>query len=164
MNFQIETDGFVCYNLSKKKGEKDMYNLKDLSLITGLTDRTLRNYLNAGILVGEKKGGAWSFTEEQIGAFLKNPYVKPAVKAKRNSILYDYLRVDLNEKNTACVILRLKEDCSKSVAEFFCDAVNKRQGLKMTFDHNNGENKVVLVGEEETVYDILVEYHSRKHS
>lgn len=136
-----------------------MYNLKDLSLITGLTERTLRNYLNAGILLGEKRDGVWRFTEEQIGAFLMNPYVKPAVKAKRNAILYDYMRSDFNEKNTACVILRLKEESSKMVAEFFCDAVNKREGLRMTFDHNNGENKVIIVGDEETVYDVLAEYH-----
>lgn len=132
-------------------------------MITGLTDRTLRNYLNDEILLGEKKNGAWTFTEEQIGAFLMHPYVKPSVKAKRNAILYDYLRADLSEKNTAGVILRLKEDCSKSVAEFFCDAVNKRQGLKMTFDHNNGENKVILVGDEETVYDVLAEYRAYKN-
>ena len=140
-----------------------MYNLKDLSLITGLTERTLRNYLNTGILIGEKCDGAWRFTEEQIGDFLMNPYVKPAVKAKRNAILYDYLRTDLNENNTACVILRFKGDRSKLVAEFFCDAVNKRHGLKMTFDHNNGENKVILVGDEETVYDVLAEYRTYKN-
>lgn len=140
-----------------------MYTLKDLSMITGLTDRTLRNYLNEGILIGEKKDGAWMFTDEQIGDFLMHPFVKPAVKAKRNAILYDYLRADFSDKNTAGVILRLKEDCSKYVAEFFCDAVNKRQGLKMTFDHNNGENKVILVGDEETVYNVLAEYHAYKN-
>ena len=139
-----------------------MYNLKDLSMITGLTDRTLRNYLNDGILLGEKRDGVWRFTEEQIGAFLENPYVKPAIQAKRNAILYDYLRADLSNKNTACVVLRLREDGSQSVAEFFCDAVNKREDLMMTFDHNHGENKVILVGNEETVYDVLAEYHAHR--
>lgn len=137
-----------------------MYNLKDLSMITGLTDRTLRNYLNDGILHGEKQNGVWGFTEEQIGAFLEDPYVRPAIQAKRNAVLYDYLRSDLSDKNTACVVLRLREESSLSVAEFFCNAVNKRQGLKMTFDHNHGENKVILVGDEETVYEVLADYHA----
>lgn len=137
-----------------------MYNLKDLSLITGLTDRTLRNYLSDGILHGEKREGVWLFTEEQIGAFLEDPYVRPAIQAKRNAVLYDYLRSDLSDKNTACVVLRLREDPARSVAEFFCDAVNKRQGIRMTFDHNHGENKVILVGDEETVYDVFAEYQT----
>ena len=141
-----------------------MYNLKDLSMITGLTDRTLRNYLNEGILIGEKQDGTWRFTDEQIGAFLEDPYVKPAIQTKRNAILYDYLRTDFSNKNTACVVLRFREDDSKEVADFFCDAINKRNGLMMTFDHNRGENKVILVGEEETVYDVLAEYHAHKNS
>lgn len=49
-----------------------MYNLKELSMISGLTDRTLRNYLKMGILVGEKEYGTWNFTDEQVLAFLEN--------------------------------------------------------------------------------------------
>jgi len=40
--------------------------------------------------------------------------------------------------------------------------VNKRHGLKMPFDENNGENKVVLIGAEEIVYDVMTEYHARR--
>lgn len=139
-----------------------MYNLKVLSMITGLTDRTLRNYLSAGILTGEKEQGKWYFTEKQIQAFLEHEYVKPAMKAKQNAILFDYLKYDARKGNTACIVLRLREENSKDVATFFCDAVNQRHGLTMTFDRNKGENKVVLVGEEEAVYQVLAEYHIAK--
>lgn len=141
-----------------------MYNLRDLSMICGLTDRTLRNYLKMGILVGEKKDGAWFFDEDQIEAFLENEFVRQAMKAKRNAVLYDYLRYDPGKENTACIVLRLCEEDSKYVSDFFCNAVNQRKGLTMTFDKNKGENKVVLVGAEKTVYDVLSDYHAAKHS
>jgi len=64
-----------------------MYSIKDLSMISGLTDRTLRNCLKIGILVGEKSEGVWQFSDEQIGESLDNNYVKAAIKTKRNSIL-----------------------------------------------------------------------------
>lgn len=141
-----------------------MYTLKDLTMITGLTDRTLRNYLSAGILEGEKVQGVWQFTEEQIEAFVTHEYVKPAITAKRNAVLYDYLRSDGNKKNTACVVLHLREESSVAVSDFFCKAVCERHGLKMTFDREKGANKVILVGEEETVFDVLAEYHGMKKS
>lgn len=139
-----------------------MYNLKDLSMITGLTDRTLRNYLSMGILAGEKADGAWQFNAEQIRAFLENDFVSQAMKAKRNAVLFDYLKYDGGKKNTACIVLRLREEDPGAVSAFFCNAVNKRTGLTMTFDRNKGENKVVLVGDEETVYDVLAEYRAAR--
>ena len=35
----------------------EKYNLNDLAMMTGFTTRTLRNYLNQGLLEGEKENG-----------------------------------------------------------------------------------------------------------
>lgn len=138
-----------------------MYSIKDLTLITGLTERTLRNYLKLGILVGKKNNGVWQFSEEEISAFLKSDYVKASININRNSIVLDCLKSKPNE-NTACIILHLPKENSRKVAAFFCEAVNKRNGLKMTFDVQGGTNKVILTGGEDTVYDVLREYHNSK--
>lgn len=42
------------------------YTLNELAMITGLTTRTLRNYLKMNILNGEKIDGIWTFTEEDL--------------------------------------------------------------------------------------------------
>ena len=42
------------------------YNLNEVAMITGLTTRTLRNYLKLCLLKGEKIDGNWSFTEEEL--------------------------------------------------------------------------------------------------
>ncbi len=40
------------------------YLISHLVLSTGLTDRTIRNYIASGILQGEKINGLWHFTPE----------------------------------------------------------------------------------------------------
>lgn len=139
-----------------------MYSIKDLSVMTGLTERTLRNYLKMGLLTGEKQDGVWRFNEAQLEAFWENDYVKASLKANRSAILFDYLRATPEKENSACMILHLPKENAKEVAAFFCDAVCKRQGLKMTFDGNKGANRVILIGDEETVYDVMREYHGKK--
>ena len=139
-----------------------MYTLKQLSLMSGLTERTLRNYLKMGILHGEKCGGIWYFDIAEIESFFENPFVSEAMKSNRKSIVFDHLKSNSRDKNRATVILDLPEDKSMSVATFFCDAVNRRTGLTMTFDRAGGVNRVILSGEETTVVEILDEYRTKK--
>ncbi len=46
-------------------GEKD-YTVADVAEFTGMTGRTIRNYLKDGTLTGTKIGVQWRFTEEDI--------------------------------------------------------------------------------------------------
>ena len=52
------------------------YTLDDIAMMTGFSTRTLRNYLNQGILKGEKTDGKWQFTAEEIDRFFAEPFVK----------------------------------------------------------------------------------------
>ena len=136
------------------------YTLKDLSMICGLTDRTLRNYLKLGILTGEKQDGTWCFTEEHLDAFFKNDVASAAMQAKRNAAVFDFLKDTKKKTNYACVILDLPQEQSLSVAKFFCEAVSKRQNMTMSFESRRGINRVILTGEEIVIHDIMLEYHS----
>ena len=42
------------------------YDLNELAQMTGFTTRTLRTYLKQGLLHGEKVGGVWRFTPEEL--------------------------------------------------------------------------------------------------
>ena len=61
---------------------KESYTISDIVAITGLSDRTIRNYISQKTLVGEKTDGAWRFTPEQLGAFMNDPNVLPSIRAK----------------------------------------------------------------------------------
>ncbi|MBQ9121664.1 MAG: helix-turn-helix domain-containing protein [Clostridia bacterium] len=137
-----------------------MYTIKDLSMMCGLTDRTLRNYLSMGILKGEKVDGAWIFNAQQLDDFFKNDVVASAIQANRGALLKDYL-IDYEKKeNSAYVILDLPCEDAERIAAFFCEAVNKRFGLSMTFDRQKGLNRVVLAGKAKVVCDVVLAYDS----
>jgi len=45
-----------------------LYTVEEVAQITGLTDRTIRNYLKSGSLKGKKVGAQWRFTEDDVNA------------------------------------------------------------------------------------------------
>ena len=55
--------------------EEELYLINHLTMITGLSDRTIRNYIASGILNGEKINGMWHFTPEEVDAFIKKSFV-----------------------------------------------------------------------------------------
>ncbi|MBQ9798188.1 MAG: MerR family transcriptional regulator [Clostridia bacterium] len=137
-----------------------MYTLHDLSMMSGLTERTLRTYLKMGVLNGRKENGVWQFDIEAVAAFFENDFVKGAIKTNRKGLIFDYLRTRHDTKNSACVVLDIPNADGEAVARFFCDAVCKRTALSMTFDQDKGNRRVILIGPVSTVCDILCEYRT----
>ena len=137
-----------------------MYTIKDLSLMSGLTERTLRSYLQMGILKGQKVDGVWKFNEAQIEDFFNTDYAKAAIKMNRNALLLDYLRNAPEDRNTACVVMNFPKENRERVSAFFCDAVSKGKNLQMTFDNEKGMHKVILIGDYQAICEILNEFQA----
>lgn len=106
------------------------YLINHLVLFTGLTDRTIRNYIASGILQGEKTNGIWHFTPEQVEDFIRHPAVRPSILAKKNSIVYDFLLNNKKKQPEACIILDLPG----------IDTKNKLQDLYYFIHHGNFHN------------------------
>ena len=49
-----------------------LYTVEDIAKMTSLTSRTIRNYLKDGSLQGQKIGGQWRFTMENIKRLFKD--------------------------------------------------------------------------------------------
>lgn len=140
-----------------------MYTLNELATMTGLTTRTLRTYLKTGLLSGEKTDGVWRFSEEDCERFFAHPSVKPALQAKRNALVYDFLGNRFKRENELCVVLDLLPQAGEAeeVSAFFCKAVSAREGgkLRFTFEKDDGRVRVILTGPEDAVSDILRAYY-----
>ena len=140
------------------------YNLNEVAMITGLTTRTLRNYLKMDLLKGEKIDGNWSFTEEELDTFISNPAVKQAIKTKRNAIVYDFLSDPFKKVNRICTIMDLpvSEAEALETAKFFCGLVNSN-GSDITFTYNQekGFARFILSGSEDQVTDFMKAYYER---
>lgn len=141
------------------------YLISHLVLITGLTDRTIRNYISSGILQGEKINGLWHFTPEQVECFICHPAVRPSILAKQHSAVYDFL-LD-NKRNTCetCIILDLPGENKKEIAEYFCYRISNEQfrNIHFSFDGVATVPRIILKGDTLEVLQLVNDY-TKDHS
>ena len=140
-----------------------MYTIEQLATMTGLTTRTLRNYLKSGLLQGTKNEGIWQFSEEQIGDFVTHPTVRPSIQAKHNAIVYDFLAGCDAAPNEACVLLNLtaEKEEARAISDFFCNAVSRFQHIRFAFTYQNRTARIILKGPEAGIQQIMQAYYSR---
>lgn len=138
------------------------YVLNHLVQFTGLTDRTLRNYLASGILQGEKINGMWHFTPRQIEDFLAHPAVRPSILARNHSLVYDFLLDMKKPCPQTCMILDIPDSNDREIAEFFCYRINQSgdSSLRFSFHMNAPYIRVILTGSASTVLALVNEYYA----
>ena len=135
------------------------YSINELSLITGLTTRTLRNYLKDGLLEGEKPDGNWVFTDEQISSFVSHPSVAPSIQAKNKAIVYDFLGNIKKEKHEGCIILdyHLPELHAHHLCAVLCNEINHSEfkNIRFSFEHKNTNARFILSGPDAFIQNIM---------
>lgn len=140
------------------------YTLNQVAMMTGLTTRTLRNYIKMDILKGEKIDGIWNFSEEEFAEFIQNPYVKPSIQAKNKAIVFDFLAQNEKRTNEICTIIDACVDSheAEEISNFFCEEINKRNesNINFSFEKNDSYVRVILRGYEDTVMEILNAYYN----
>lgn len=139
------------------------YVLSHLTLLTGLTERTLRNYIALGLLSGEKINGMWHFTPEQVEQFLRHSAVRPSILAKQNALVYDFLLEEKKTKCEVCIILDVPGADRKTLAEFFCYRISSGdyQNIHFAFDGVGQVPRVILSGDADAVLRLVKEYQSK---
>ena len=141
--------------------EEELYLISHITLITGLSDRTIRNYIASGILKGEKINGIWHFTPEEVDAFIKKPAVRPSIVAKNNSVVYDFKLNDSKKEEETCVILDLPKCDIKETAEFFCYGISNGdyKDINFSFDGNYKTPRIILRGKPSDVFGLIGDYY-----
>jgi len=143
----------------------EYYTINHVALITGLTSRTIRNYIKLGLLEGEMINGVWHFSIDQVGAFINHPSVSPSIKARRNALIYDFLSDERKPGGEMCSVFdapaSLKE--ANAISEFFCHAINTDfpGTVHFAFSFNGSHVRVILKGSENAVLDLLNRYHQK---
>ncbi len=142
-----------------------LYSINKLATITGLTTRTLRNYIKMDILSGEKIDGIWQFDSEQIEAFLNHPMAAPSIRAKRNSIVYDFLADTEKKHNEMCTILDLQADEKEAeeISGFFCNYINQNDmdnHIRFSFERNGKYVRIILKGYQQEILKCLNQYEA----
>ena len=142
---------------------KEIYTIQDLCLLTGFTDRTLRNHIALGNLEGEKMGNLWQFTPQQVENFLQLPHVWPGIQAKKNAIVYDFLRSKSKKAPRMCVILDLPGKDAQEVSAHFCRAVSRydtpEDELCFSSEQTGGCPRIILKGSWDDVMALLTDFY-----
>ena len=139
------------------------YVINHIVMITGLTDRTIRNYIASGILQGEKINGVWHFTPEQVEAFIQVPEVRLAIRAKNKSLVYDFMLDEFKKEDEACIILDLPNADRKIVMEEFAYRINNGsyRNINFSFETYGKTPRVILKGKMEDVLEISNAYWNK---
>lgn len=137
---------------------KDIYTIPDIASMTGLNERTIRNYLANGQLQGEKVDGVWRFTAEQFGDFLAQDMVRGSVQAKANAIVYDFLIMDRREDAAACLILDqpVPDGGEPALREKLAEQVNTL-GLRWAYQYRDGQARSILSGPPAELGKLLIQ-------
>lgn len=137
------------------------YNLNDLAMMTGFTTRTLRNYLNQGLLRGEKTNGVWQFTAEELDRFFREPFVKEGLRIKRNSAVFDFMADRHKKAARSCVILDIPATVKKGneISAFFCDRMNSAVDATFSYGWDSGLCRVILTGAADSLEEIMKAYY-----
>lgn len=85
--------------------EQKLYTVADVAELTGLTSRTIRNYLKDGTLRGKKIGVQWRFTEEDINRLFSE--VDEAGKKVRHpeDVISEFLKETESEIHKSCLVI-----------------------------------------------------------
>lgn len=139
------------------------YTIGHIVQFTGLTDRTIRNYIASGILKGEKINGLWHFTPEEVDAFLLNPAVRPSIVAKQHGVVYDFLRYNPETTDQICLVLDLPGGNRDAVTEFFCTTITcgGYRDIHFSFDGNGSAPRVFLKGDAGEVLRLVNGYYNQ---
>lgn len=134
----------------------ETYTIQDIAGMTGLNERTIRSYLADGLLKGEKTDGAWRFTAEQFGDFLRQDMVRASVQAKANAVVYDFLITDRRKESAACLILDqpLAEDQEPGLREALSEQVNRLE-LRWAYRYQDGMARSILSGPPAALGELL---------
>lgn len=140
-----------------------LYTVEDIAKMTGLTSRTIRNYLKDGRLKGKKIGVQWRFTEDNIKELFKDKDFSDSVEEAKNQIVFDFMSDKEVESLNICSVIDYpceSADKVKVICEKALEIVNgyKQIGFvkfSYQFQEEYKKARFIIIGEIECVQRIL---------
>lgn len=138
---------------------KEEYSINEVATMTGLTTRTIRNYLSAGQIKAGKKDGKWVFSADDFYALLDNPFVEGAIKIKDTIPVMDFLKDEKKKEDSVCLIIDRKVSIKETEAlcEKICELQKIDNQTNLRLFKKDDRIRIVLSGSEASVKKIYLE-------
>lgn len=128
-----------------------MYSIKDIMLMYGMSERTIRRHLSSGLITGQKVGGVWRFTDEDIETSFSEKNVRSKMKTEVNKLLYDYLNTPNPQKEAnhcfSMIDLRITSKEHKELQYMIFKTVSESTNLTMKYYNEDGNYRYVFIGD-----------------
>lgn len=142
--------------------DEKLYTVADVAQVTGLTSRTIRNYLKDGTLTGQKIGVQWRFTEDEIKKLFSRQ--SPGQRSP-SQIVRSFLGEQDRTRAAACVLFDFPGiselegmELYQRMQELCCEGVSS-----MSYEYHDESRllRVALSGDTEAVMDLLEQMKAR---
>lgn len=142
---------------------KKLYTVEDVAKMTGLTTRTIRNYIKDGKLKGRKIGVQWRFTEEDINELFKDKDFYDSVEEVKNQIVTDFINNKKTDEISICSIIDYPcenttfiEGLCKEVIEVVNKHINGGiKNFSYMYQEDDKKARFIIIGEIKSVQEIL---------
>lgn len=115
-----------------------LYTVENIAEMTGLTSRTIRNYLSSGKLKGRKVGGQWRFTQDDVGAFMNTTDMHQSIQQIGEQEMIDFIQSKhTGKEGQICVCtmvdLFLPQQKVAKKCEKICVLFSRESGTSISF-------------------------------
>ena len=136
--------------------DEKLYTVADVAQVTGMTSRTIRNYLKDGTLTGQKIGVQWRFTEDEIKKLFSR---QSPGQSSPSQIVRGFLGEQEWEKAAFCALLDFPGVTELEGMELYHGLQEQcGEGIgSMSYEyHDEGQLlRVAVSGDTEAVMDLL---------
>lgn len=136
------------------------YTLAELALMTGYSARSLRTFYRQGLLTGAMEAGRYSFSEEDVGNFMAQPFIVSGMKTKTRMQVHHFLEEDHTRQPATCLI---HDEPGREQAErlngILLEYINREcpKGFSYTylFDDKKDVARFIFIGQIKDVAPVL---------
>ncbi len=131
-----------------------LYTVEDVAQMTGLTSRTIRNYLADGRLTGRKVGAQWRFTEENITAIFTEAGGRKDSANAAAAKVEAFLKPQRRSSVTICSVVDYPAESGEALAPLVQKLTDQVSGFESEnlhfhydFDSTNLVARFTIIGE-----------------
>lgn len=138
--------------------EQKFYTVADVAEITGLTGRTIRNYLKDGTLHGRKIGVQWRFTEEDVENLFSETGGLRSVAVLQEEMISDFIKEVKEQEKRSCLVMDIPVE--EGQAEEYLGIIENLLSEKevqgvLDYRKSNRAIRLVLRGMTEYILEIM---------
>lgn len=124
-----------------------MYKLKDVMEMLDIPERTIRRHIKDKLLQGNKVGGIWFFTDEQIGNYLSNETIRITQKRTMVKKIIDYTNGFSQNKNDVVISINSRLLTKEELTDITSSINVSKHPFQFTATIVSGKHNIMFIGQ-----------------